>query len=68
MKPIKIKTEYVTLGQLLKIENIVQSGGETKYFLANNIIYVNNELENRRGKKLYPNDQIKIGDKEFIIE
>lgn len=68
MKKIKITTEYITLQQLLKMEDFISSGGQAKYFLAEEIVYVNNELENRRGKKLYSNDLIKIQDKEFVIE
>lgn len=60
MKNIKITTEYITLGQFLKLSNIISSGGEAKFFLQENVIYVNNELENRRGRKLYPNDKIKV--------
>lgn len=68
MKTIKITTEYITLQQLLKMENIISSGGESKYYLAEHEVYVNGELEQRRGKKLYPKDQIKIGKDEFVIE
>ena len=68
MKKIKITTEYITLQQLLKMEDFISSGGQAKYFLADEIVYVNNEIENRRGRKLYPNDLIKIQDKEFVIE
>lgn len=68
MSTLKIKTEYITLQQLLKIEDIISSGGESKYFLANNEVYVNGELENRRGKKLYPGDIVKVLGKEFKIE
>lgn len=59
---VKISTEYITLGQLLKYKGIISMGNEAKYFLANNNILVNNELENRRGKKLYHNDEITIND------
>jgi S4 domain protein YaaA len=55
-----IKDDYITLGQLLKKENIVGSGGEVKIFLAEIPIYVNEQLNNQRGKKLYVNDIIKI--------
>ncbi len=68
MKKVKINTEYITLQQLLKMENIISSGGEAKYYLAENKVLVNNELENRRGRKLYPNDIIIIEKKEFVIE
>ncbi len=68
MKTVKITTEYITLQQLLKMENIISSGGESKYYLAENEVFVNGVLEQRRGKKLYPKDQIKIGKDEFVIE
>ncbi len=60
MKKIKIKTEYITLGQFLKFANLIGSGGETKFFLQENEILVNDENENRRGKKLRDNDSILI--------
>jgi S4 domain protein YaaA len=68
MKPIKITTEYIELQMLLKMESIIQSGGQAKYFLAENEVYVNDTLEQRRGKKLYPGDKIRVLDQEFIIE
>ncbi len=67
MKNIKINTEYITLGQFLKIADIISTGGEAKFFLSSNDIYVNNELENRRGRKLYPNYIIKYEDTEYKI-
>lgn len=67
MKLVKINTEYITLQQLLKMENIISSGGEAKFFLADNLVLVNDETENRRGRKLYPNDIVVIGEKEFVI-
>ena len=60
MKEIKIKTEYITLGQFLKFASITNSGGETKIFLTEYEIVVNGELENRRGKKLRVNDVIEV--------
>ena len=68
MKPLKITTPYITLQQLLKIENIISSGGEAKFYLSSNTVLVNGEEENRRGRKLYPKDVIKVGNQEFIIE
>ena len=67
MKEIKIKTEYITLQQLLKMENFISSGGEAKYYLMDNYALVNGEEENRRGRKLYPNDHIIIEKKEFTL-
>jgi S4 domain protein YaaA len=63
MKNLKITTEFITLGQLLKIENIISSGGEAKFYLQKNMCFVNDEPDNRRGRKLYPNDVVKVEDK-----
>ncbi|GAE93831.1 hypothetical protein JCM21714_2941 [Gracilibacillus boraciitolerans JCM 21714] len=51
---IEISTDYIQLGQFLKLANILESGGMIKVFLQENGVYVNNEFETRRGKKLYP--------------
>ena len=68
MEKITIYTEYITLGQLLKIANIISSGGEAKYFLSENTPLVNGVIDNRRGRKLYKGDKIVILNKEYIIE
>lgn len=68
MKNIVIYTEYIKLGQLLKIAGIIVNGSEAKIFLEENIVYVNGEAEQRRGRKIYPGYQVKIGKEEFIIQ
>lgn len=60
-KEIRIHTEYITLGQLLKFAGIISLGSEEKIFLAENKVLVNGEPENRRGKKLRPGDRVEIG-------
>lgn len=68
MKKIKIITDYITLGQFLKVADIIQSGGEAKSFLAINEVYINDELDVRRGRKLRHGDKVVVNQKEFIIE
>lgn len=60
MKKIQIKSDYITLGQFIKFADLIGSGGMAKPFLQDNIIYVNDLEENRRGKKLYPGDKVLI--------
>ena len=60
IKEVEIKDEFITLGQLLKLVDLVSTGGEVKYFLMNEKILVNNIQDNRRGRKLYKNDLINI--------
>ena len=67
IKEIKIKDEYVNLGQFLKLADLVSSGGEAKAFLAVNKILINKEEDNRRGRKLYRNDVIEIGTEVYRI-
>ncbi|MGX7395354.1 S4 domain-containing protein YaaA [Carnobacterium mobile] len=59
-KNIMIENEFITLGQFLKHADIISSGGMAKWYLAEHTILVNNELENRRGKKLYPGTVVEI--------
>ena len=67
MKKVFINSEYITLSQFLKLEGFIASGGEAKYFLKEVEGELNNAFEDRRGKKLYTDDVIKIDGQEFII-
>lgn len=67
MKIINIKTEYIELQQLLKMEDYISSGGQAKYYLMKNEVLVNGVIETRRGRKLRANDVIKIGKEEYQI-
>lgn len=69
-KEVKIRDdeEYITLNVLLKITGLIQTGGEAKWFLIDNDVYVNGEKENRRGRKLYREDVIKANKDEFVIK
>ena len=60
MENLTIDTEFITLGQLLKMTNTISSGGMAKWFLDEYIVYVNGEEEQRRGKKLRDGDIVKI--------
>lgn len=68
-KMIRLKDgeNYITLNVLLKITDIISTGGQAKYYLAENEVLVNDILENRRGRKLYPGDVVKVEGKEFEI-
>ncbi|WP_221567516.1 S4 domain-containing protein YaaA [Alkalihalobacillus sp. TS-13] len=59
---IKINTEFITLGQLLKQADVIQSGGMVKWYLAEHDVFVNDEPEQRRGRKLYEGDTVSIPD------
>ena len=57
---ITINTEYITLGQFLKLADIIQSGGEAKSFLAQNQVEIDGISDNRRGRKLRGGEIIEI--------
>ena len=65
IKEFIIKGEFITMAQFLKEEAIISSGGQAKWYLQDNPEKLNGELENRRGKKLYPGDTLKIEGEEF---
>ncbi|MEC1650175.1 ribosome maturation protein RlbA [Bacillus vallismortis] len=58
--PISIDTEMITLGQFLKLADVIQSGGMAKWFLSEHEVLVNKEPDNRRGRKLYVGDVVEI--------
>ena len=60
MNEIVIDREYVTLGQLLKMTDAIDSGGMAKWFLSENEVFVNGEAEDRRGKKIKHGDVVNI--------
>lgn len=68
VKKIKIKTEYITLGQLLKFADVIPSGGYEKIFIQENSILVNGEEEKRRGRKLRSGDKIEVDGLVLVIE
>lgn len=57
---ITIETEYITLGQFLKLADVIDSGGMAKWFLSEHDVFINDEQDQRRGRKLYAGDQIHI--------
>ena len=69
-KSIKLRKdeEYITLGVLLKITGIIDTGGQAKFFLNENAVLVNGEEENRRGRKLYHGDTIQTKNHTFLID
>lgn len=64
---VKITSEYITLGQFIKFVGIISNGAEAKMYLATNEAYINNELDTRRGRKIYPGDVVKVNKKEYKV-
>jgi ribosome-associated protein len=65
---IEVNAEYITLGQFLKLANVIQTGGMAKWFLSEHKVFINGEQDQRRGRKLRVGDQIRIpGHGEFLL-
>ncbi|MDD6386259.1 S4 domain-containing protein YaaA [Lactobacillus equicursoris] len=67
MKTFAINGEFITLGQFLKDECIVSSGGQAKWYLRENPVVLNGESEDRRGKKLYPGDRLQVAGETYEL-
>ncbi len=68
MKKIKIRDEFIKLGQAVKLAGLVDSGLEAKIFIQNGQVSVNHEVDTRRGRKLYPGDVFSFQGEDYVIE
>lgn len=68
MDTIKIKDDYIKLGQALKLGGLVESGVDAKIAVQNGLVRVNGEVELQRGKKLRNGDTVEFEDHQFKIE
>ena len=57
MNSIKLRDEYIKLGQALKAAGLVDDGVEAKYAVVEGEVEVNGEVCTQRGKKLYAGDE-----------
>jgi len=53
---IRVREDHIKLGQALKASNLVEMGSDAKEVIRNGEVFVNGEIELRRGRKLYPGD------------
>ncbi|RCT50082.1 S4 domain-containing protein YaaA [Ureaplasma urealyticum] len=67
MKKIFISTEYITLNQFLKMAGLINNGGQAKFWLLENEVIVDKKKEDRRGRKLYDQMIVKIGNQLYQI-
>lgn len=56
MEIIKLKEEYIKLGQALKSAGLVESGVDAKFAVQDGLVKVNGQVETQRGKKLVEGD------------
>ena len=68
IEKVSITTEFIKLDQLLKWIAVVGSGIEAKEIILDQKVKVNNEIEIRRGRKIYPGYRIEVFDVVYEIE
>lgn len=56
MEEIKLREDFIKLGQALKAANLVESGVMAKLVIQDGLVKVNGEVETQRGKKLVDGD------------
>ena len=67
MTDITITTEFIKLQDLLKLANLVGTGGEAKIVIQNGDVSVNGEVCTMRGKKIRPGDTVSFDGKELTV-
>ncbi len=60
MEIIKLKDDYIKLGQALKAAGLVESGVDAKFAIQDGLVKVNGQIELQRGKKLHDGDMVEF--------
>ena len=68
IEKVKISTEFIKLDQFLKWLAVVDSGSDAKQVILDGKVKVNDEVEIRRGRKIYPEYKVEIFDKIYVVE
>ncbi|WP_041102770.1 RNA-binding S4 domain-containing protein [Mycoplasmopsis californica] len=67
-KIVKIEGEFITIGQFLKKEGLVQTGGQSKYYLMHNDIKINDNKPSGRNTKVFKNDVVWINGVPYFVK
>lgn len=68
METIKLREEYIKLGQALKAAGLVDSGVDAKFVIQDGLVKVNGQVETQRGKKLVDGDIVTYKSEQIRIE
>ena len=68
VKSVPITGEYIKLDSLLKFASIASTGGEAKYRIQNNEVFVGKEVCTARGKKIRPGDIVRCGENVLLVK
>ena len=67
MEIIKLREDFIKLGQALKAAGLVESGVDAKFVIQDGLVKVNGQVETQRGKKLYDGDLVSFQGEEIKI-
>jgi ribosome-associated protein len=67
IRVVEIGEEPIELYKILKFENMVQTGGEAKFVIAEGLVRVNGEVETRKSKKILSGDIIEFQEEKILI-
>ncbi len=66
-RTLAIRGDFIELYKVLKIENMVASGGEAKHLIAAGMVLVNGRVETRKRRKTVAGDVVEMGDERVRI-
>ena len=68
MEVIKLREDYIKLGQALKAAGLVENGVDAKFVIQDGLVKVNGSIETQRGKKLVAGDIVEFDGEQIKIE
>ncbi|MBN3491051.1 RNA-binding S4 domain-containing protein [Acholeplasma equirhinis] len=68
MEIFQIQGEFITISQLLKVLDYIGSGGESKFFLLENEVLLNEAVVFEKKKKIFRGDIVKINSKRYLMK
>jgi ribosome-associated protein len=66
-RDVDIREESIRLGQFLKLADLVEAGAEAKPLLMQGLVFVNGEMETRRGRRLVKGDVVSVDEESVRV-
>jgi ribosome-associated protein len=66
-RDVEIREESIRLGQFLKLADLVEAGAEAKPLLMQGLVFVNGEMETRRGRQLVKGDVVSVDEESVRV-
>ena len=67
MEEIHISTEFIKLGQAMKLAGMVSNGADAKMLISESLVTVDGEIETRRGRKLFGGETVEFEENKFKV-